>query len=107
MADSAIDPNASSPFHPEDPEVEVDADIDMNIDTSAAEKPPQADAEMEEEPIVEPREPTKKDVSLRDFLSKMDDYAPIVSPMLFAMDPVYHFASMQPSLTETIRYPMQ
>ena len=81
MADSAPDPDASSPVHPEDAEVEADADIDMNIDTNAVEKPPPTDTEVEEEPIAEPREPTKKDVSLRDFLSKMDDYAPIVSPL--------------------------
>lgn len=35
------------------------------------------------DPVAEPpnppsRDPTRKDVSLRDFLSKMDDYAPIV-----------------------------
>ena len=82
----ASNPNASSPLRPEEPEVEVDADIDMNIDTTAAEKPPPADAEMEEDTLIEPREPTKKDVSLRDFISKMDDYAPIVksSPHIFS-----------------------
>lgn len=29
-------------------------------------------------PAVEPKLPTRKDASLKDFLSKMDDYAPIV-----------------------------
>lgn len=81
MAEPASDPDAASPAHVEDPEVEVDADIDMNIDTTAVEKPPPTDAEVEEEAIPEPREPAKKDVSLRDFLSKMDDYAPIVSQL--------------------------
>ena len=29
-------------------------------------------------PLVDPRLPTQKDTSLKDFLNKMDDYAPIV-----------------------------
>lgn len=29
-------------------------------------------------PLVDPRLPTRKDTSLREFLSKIDDYAPIV-----------------------------
>lgn len=46
---------------------------------------PQATAAAEEEPgylapLVDPRLPTRKDSSLRDFISKIDDYAPIVSP---------------------------
>lgn len=31
-------------------------------------------------PSPEPKLPTRKDASLKEFLSKMDDYAPIVSP---------------------------
>lgn len=30
-------------------------------------------------PLVDPRLPTRKDTSLKDFLAKIDDYAPIVS----------------------------
>ena len=30
-------------------------------------------------PAPEPKLPTRKDASLKDFLAKMDDYAPIVS----------------------------
>lgn len=30
-------------------------------------------------PAPEPKLPTRKDASLKEFLSKMDDYAPIVS----------------------------
>lgn len=34
----------------------------------------------EENPmLVEPKMPTRKDTSLKEFLAKMDDYAPIVS----------------------------
>lgn len=54
----------------------VEADIDMDIRPEdqvdgAAEAPATA-------PATEVPAPTKKDISLRDFLSKMDDYAPIV-----------------------------
>lgn len=51
---------------------------------SQSQQPPQQ-AEGEEEqdavapPPMEPRMPTRKDVSLRELLSKMDDNAPIVS----------------------------
>ncbi len=33
-------------------------------------------------PAPEPKLPTRKDASLKEFLSKMDDYAPIVSSTL-------------------------
>jgi hypothetical protein len=33
-------------------------------------------------PAPEPKLPTRKDASLKEFLSKMDDYAPIVSEIL-------------------------
>lgn len=48
----------------------------MNVDNpdAASENP------LEKElPTLEARLPMKKDASLREFLSKMDDYAPIVS----------------------------
>ena len=80
MAEIVSKPEFSSPPNPDEPEMEEDADVIMNIDPTATEKPA-ADIEMEEEPIPEPREPTKKDISLRDFLAKMDDYAPIVGPL--------------------------
>ena len=41
--------------------------------------PPNADEEMETSPAApESRMPTRKDASLKEFLIKMDDYAPIV-----------------------------
>jgi hypothetical protein len=56
-------------------------DIDMEIDTSAQPLP----ETEEEEPVPlpagsDPKLQSRKDITLRDFLSKMDDYAPIVSP---------------------------
>ena len=53
---------------------ELDPDIDMNIDPA----PPDPENPDLDEAIPEPKEATRKDVSLREFLSKMDDYAPIV-----------------------------
>lgn len=32
------------------------------------------------QPVADPKLPTRKDASLKDFLNKMDDYAPIVRP---------------------------
>ncbi|KAL6719546.1 hypothetical protein ACLMJK_003787 [Lecanora helva] len=55
--DMSIDP---APPDPSNPNLSVDVDVD-------------ADG-----PLPESREPTKKDISLRDFLAKMDDYAPII-----------------------------
>lgn len=57
----------------------VDQDIDMAIDTN-----PEPSQPGPSDPVAEPsmppsRDPTRKDISLRDFLSKMDEYAPIVS----------------------------
>lgn len=107
MAESTANPDASSPPNPEEPEFEVDADIDMNVDTNAAEKPVTADAELEEEPISEPREPTKKDVSLRDFLVKMDDYAPIVSLRMDCSNVLNLHAFLLSRLTSSTRYQTQ
>lgn len=51
----------------------LDADMDIVIDPA----PQSGDTLVE--PPPDPRVPARKDISLRDFLSKMDDYAPIVS----------------------------
>lgn len=36
-------------------------------------------------PAADPKLPTRKDASLKDFLSKMDDYAPIVCSSPFML----------------------
>ena len=53
----------------------LDVDIDMDLNPQQAPPSPEATVEAIPEP---PPAPTKKDISLREFLSKMDDYAPIV-----------------------------
>lgn len=53
-----------------------------NSEVPPASQEVQKNAEEEEEVNPEPQEakmPTRKDVSLKEFLNKMDDYAPIVS----------------------------
>lgn len=44
----------------------------------ATQNPQQAEEATGYAPLVDPRLPTRKDTSLREFLSKIDDYAPIV-----------------------------
>lgn len=56
-------------------DADIDPEIDLSIDPAA---PDPENAEMEDAALPEPREATKKDISLRDFMGKMDDYAPIV-----------------------------
>ena len=82
MADPNASTQASEPRE-DDIDASIDADIkpeptqpdSMNLDgandpLSSSVDPPQS---------TEPRIPAKKDASLREFLGKMDDYAPIVS----------------------------
>ena len=58
----------------------ADPDIDMNIDTDPKIEPETEATPPQQEEVEsqEPRVPTQKDVTLQEFLSKMDDYAPIV-----------------------------
>ena len=70
----------------EEPTADLDVDLDMALDGAADPKPEESNLENT---IPEPREPTKKDISLREFVSKMDDYAPIVRLPCF-MSPSYY-----------------
>ncbi|KAK4694106.1 hypothetical protein P7C71_g3415, partial [Lecanoromycetidae sp. Uapishka_2] len=66
--------SASAPPNDTNLDVDNDSGIDMSIDPA----PPDPDNnEMEDTALPEQREATKKDISLKDFMSKMDDYAPI------------------------------
>lgn len=65
-------------------ETELDAQIQQpssepsnmtNVDGSSDPVPPQQPAHPV---VIEPRIPTKKDTSLRQFLGKMDDYTPLI-----------------------------
>lgn len=63
------------------PDQALDGTLDLDIDMNLNPQPTATSRAATTEPIAEaPPAPTKKDVTLREFLSKMDDYAPIVRP---------------------------
>lgn len=64
----------------EQPSLTDDAELDPEIDMAIDPAPPDPENPDLDEALPEPREATRKDISLRDFLAKMDDYAPIVRP---------------------------
>lgn len=77
MADLTFSSQDASTFDPttqsnDSIDQTLDADMDIVID------PPPQSGDTLVEPPADPRVPARKDISLRDFLSKMDDYAPIV-----------------------------
>jgi transcription initiation factor TFIID subunit 10 len=90
---------AAGPEPDEELDASIQADIDMggteNANAMNLDGPGDAGPSRPViDPIataVDPRLPTKKDASLREFLGKMDDYAPIVS-----------FTAPWPALTEVI-----
>ena len=84
-ADSAIKPEPDL-----DPSIEQD--IDMNADGTAQ----GANADEAVDPIAAAPTPSKKETSLREFLSKMDDYAPIVRPPLYSL---FRFSTYHPVLS--------
>ena len=87
------DPNISQ-LSATDPSMEIGEEIDasieadlnpdatqvdlMNIDGTNDMDPSSSNGMGDVAPALEARIPAKKDASLREFLSKMDDYAPIV-----------------------------
>lgn len=95
----------------DDIEAAVDVDTEMQTDSShtmdnSSNAKSAANATMDGTsddapavPQIETRMPAKKDVALRDFLSKMDEYAPIVSSLSARSRPL--------SLTLLIRFPTQ
>lgn len=90
MSDNAVPENAQPPANPDaemndDLDAAIEADIRpegaqpeaMNLDgANETEAAPQRNGVPE--PPLEARIPAKKDATLREFLSKMDDCAPIV-----------------------------
>jgi transcription initiation factor TFIID subunit 10 len=86
-----LDANISEPVSlSQQAERELDAEINHPPDSSDAmnhtmdgssdqqQQQPTQDPETPVLPAIEPRIPQKKDASLREFLGKMDDYAPII-----------------------------
>lgn len=84
---------SGSPTHPPDSTMEVNEELDPTVEEEINHDATQADAmnldgAADAEPAVngltdtaqtfEARIPAKKDATLREFLGKMDEYAPIV-----------------------------
>lgn len=75
--DNIDEDNETAPIEPTLPS------MDSSNDAPNATDPVDAKAEESLRPeIVEPRIPAKKDATLREFLGKMDDYAPIVHSLI-------------------------
>jgi transcription initiation factor TFIID subunit 10 len=60
-------------------QLEADA---MNLDGANDAEPATVNGMADSAAAFEARIPAKKDATLREFLGKMDDYAPIVCPLL-------------------------
>lgn len=77
-------PPASTPAETADsaikPEPDIDASIEQDIDMNTDQTAQAANADDTVDPIAAAPQPSKKEISLREFLGKMDDYAPIVCP---------------------------
>ncbi|KAJ5194790.1 Transcription initiation factor TFIID 23-30kDa subunit [Penicillium cinerascens] len=75
-------PPASTPAETADsaikPEPDIDASIEQDIDMNADQTAQGANPDDTVDPIAAAPQPSKKETSLREFLSKMDDYAPII-----------------------------
>ncbi|MCJ1238688.1 hypothetical protein MMC14_006679 [Varicellaria rhodocarpa] len=90
MASPSNDPFASAPDFPP-PDEEIDAslenDFDMNAESGDKQLPMSFDCTGDDpldpsnaalDPPPEARIPLKKDISLKEFMGKMDEYAPII-----------------------------
>lgn len=83
---STNDAPSSNPLNSADPLATQDGDIELNgnqsLPNGTIETQETQDITMQDQPIQnslpESRVPPKKDATLREFLSKMDDHAPIV-----------------------------
>lgn len=64
------------------PEPDIDASIEKDIEMNADQTQPSGDDNAplptDDDPLATAPQPSKKETSLREFLGKMDDYAPIV-----------------------------
>lgn len=88
MADNAQQPSTDIKMEPTD-SLDVGEDINatqiatqpeaMNLDGANDTDIPARNGATEAATLLESRIPAKKDATLREFLGKMDDYAPIVS----------------------------
>lgn len=82
MADSQPPPqhNGSEQPPPSEDNIKTEPDLDASIEQDVEMNPEQPDEAPAVDPIAPAPTPSKKETSLREFLGRMDDYAPIVCP---------------------------
>lgn len=74
-----VEPTTDSAVKPEpDLDASIEQDIDMNAEQTQATGDDNAPLPTDDDPMAAAPQPSKKETSLREFLGKMDDYAPIV-----------------------------
>lgn len=78
--ESTTDPAVKS-----DPDLDasIEQDIDMNAEPAQATGDDNVPLPTDVDPMAAAPPPSKKETSLREFLGKMDDYAPIVSDIFY------------------------
>lgn len=116
--DSAGQPDSAIKPDP-DQDATEDQDIDM-AETNAAQGPipdgenPAATIPTDVDPMAPAPTPSKKETSLREFLGKMDDYAPIVGSLSFLsfhihfpVSSIHHWSPLILTLMTIARSPTQ
>ncbi|CAI7675152.1 unnamed protein product [Penicillium manginii] len=74
-----VEPATDSAVKPEpDLDASIEQDIDMNAEQTQATGDDNAPLPTDVDPMAAAPTPSKKETSLREFLGKMDDYAPII-----------------------------
>jgi len=94
-----VDEGIEAELNPESQPTQTDP---MSLDGAGDAAQPAANGTDENAPIPEARIPAKKDASLREFLGKMDDYAPIVclSEYTFTIGQSSPYCRVPPTLTD-------
>lgn len=84
MADSQPPQNGPEQPPPSEDNIKTEPDLDTSIeqDIEMNPNPDQPDEAPAVDPMAPAPTPSKKETSLREFLGKMDDYAPIVCFLL-------------------------
>ncbi|KAJ5327002.1 Transcription initiation factor TFIID 23-30kDa subunit [Penicillium brevicompactum] len=80
MADSQPPPqhNGSEQLPPSEDNIKTEPDLDASIEQDVEMNPEQPEEAPAVDPMAPAPTPSKKETSLREFLGKMDDYAPII-----------------------------
>lgn len=91
-SDTPVEPATDSVVKPEpDLDASIEQDIDMNAEKTQPTGDDNAPNPTDVDPMAAAPTPSKKETSLREFLGKMDDYAPIVGRLLSSFPPISSF----------------